>query len=95
MAFQLFFIENGDCGFAVVWHAKATLLAQHLTDAQLKQTFRLASRLKIASVYIQLSGRELDPTLARLAGLKVEQPASGVESVKICEWVPSSQFELV
>jgi len=39
----------------------------------------------MASVYIHLSGKDLDPTLARLAGLNAEQPINGVERVKTCE----------
>lgn len=66
-------------------HARATLLAQHLTDAQLKQHFGWRADSRMASVYIHLSGRDLDPTLARLAGLNVQQPINGVESVRICE----------
>jgi integrase/recombinase XerD len=57
-------------------HARATLLAQHLTDAQLKQHFGWRADSRMASVYIHLSGKDLDPTLARLAGLNAEQPPS-------------------
>lgn len=39
----------------------------------------------MASVYIHLSGKDLDPTLARLAGLTTEQPPNGIEKMKICE----------
>ena len=39
----------------------------------------------MASVYIHLSGKDLDPTLARLAGLTTEQPTNGLEKMKICE----------
>jgi integrase/recombinase XerD len=66
-------------------HARATLLAQHLTDAQLKQHFGWTADSRMASVYIHLSGKDLDPTLARLAGLTTEQPTNGLEKMKICE----------
>jgi hypothetical protein len=39
----------------------------------------------MASVYIHLLGRDLDPTLAKLAGLECEEPSNGVRKVKICE----------
>jgi ribosomal protein L40E len=39
----------------------------------------------MASVYIHLSGKDLDPTLARLAGLTSEQPTNGLQKMKICE----------
>jgi integrase/ribosomal protein L40E len=66
-------------------HARATLLAQHLTDSQLKQYFGWQADSKMASVYIHLSGKELDPTLANLAGLATEQVSNGVRKMKICE----------
>jgi integrase/recombinase XerD len=53
-------------------HARATLLAQHLTDAQLKQHFGWRADSRMASVYIHLSGKDPDPTLARLAGLNAD-----------------------
>ena len=66
-------------------HARATLLAQHLTDAQLKQHFGWRADSRMASVYIHLSGKDLDPTLARLAGLTTEQPTNELQKMKICE----------
>jgi integrase/recombinase XerD len=66
-------------------HARATLFAQHLTDAQLKQHFGWRADSRMASVYIHLSGRDLDPALAKLAGLEHEQPSNGLQKVKICE----------
>lgn len=66
-------------------HARATLLAQHLTDSQLKQYFGWQADSKMASVYIHLSGKDLDPTLASLAGLTTEPISNGVGKVKICE----------
>lgn len=39
----------------------------------------------MASVYIHLSGKDLDPALARLAGLTTEQATNGLQKMKICE----------
>jgi ribosomal protein L40E len=39
----------------------------------------------MASVYVHLSGRDLDPSLAKLAGLEQEEPSNGARKVKICE----------
>jgi ribosomal protein L40E len=39
----------------------------------------------MASVYIHLSGKDVDPALARLAGLTIEQPTNRLEKMKICE----------
>jgi len=66
-------------------HARATLLAQHLTDSQLKQYFGWQADSKMAAVYIHLSGKDLDPALARLAGLTTEQLPNEIGKVKICE----------
>jgi len=66
-------------------HARATLFAQHLTDAQLKQHFGWRADSRMASVYVHLSGRDLDPALAKLAGLEHEGPSNGVRKVRICE----------
>jgi integrase len=66
-------------------HARATLFAQHLTDAQLKQHFGWRADSRMASVYVHLSGRDLDPALAKLAGLEHEGPSNGVRKVKVCE----------
>jgi site-specific recombinase XerD len=66
-------------------HARATLFAQHLTDAQLKQHFGWRADSRMASVYIHLSGRDLDPALAKLAGVEHEEPSNGVRKVRICE----------
>jgi len=66
-------------------HARATLFAQHLTDAQLKQHFGWRADSRMASIYVHLSGRDLDPALAKLAGIKHEDAAIGVRKVKTCE----------
>ncbi len=66
-------------------HARATLLAQHLTDAQLKQHFGWRADSRMASVYIHLSGKDVDPALAKLAGIEDEQPATQARKMKTCE----------
>ena len=61
------------------------MFAQHLTDAQLKQHFGWRADSRMASVYVHLSGRDLDPSLAKLAGLEHEEPSNGVRKVRVCE----------
>jgi ribosomal protein L40E len=39
----------------------------------------------MASVYVHLSGRDLDPALAKLAGLEHEEASNGMRKVRICE----------
>ena len=51
-------------------HSRATLLAQHLTEAQLKQVFGWTQSSKMASVYVHLSGRDTDDALLQFNGIK-------------------------
>lgn len=48
------------CNPHIFRHSRATLLAQHLTEAQLKQVFGWTQSSKMASVYVHLSGRDND-----------------------------------
>jgi len=51
-------------------HSRATLLAQHLTEAQLKQVFGWTQSSKMASVYVHLSGRDTDDAMLQFNGIK-------------------------
>ena len=53
-------------------HSRATHLARHLTESQLNQFFGWSQGSRMAQIYVHLSGRDLDPALLRLAGLKSE-----------------------
>jgi integrase/recombinase XerD len=66
-------------------HARAALFAQHLTDAQLKQHFGWRADSRMASIYVHLSGKDLDPSLAKLAGLEQEEQPNAVRKVRVCE----------
>jgi len=54
-------------------HSRATHLANHLTEAQMKEHFGWVQDSKMASVYVHLSGRDVDKALLRLHGLEVEK----------------------
>jgi site-specific recombinase XerD/ribosomal protein L40E len=54
-------------------HSRATHLANHLTEAQMKQYFGWVQGSKMASVYVHLSGRDVDKALLRLNGIEVEE----------------------
>lgn len=47
-------------------HSRATYLAKHLTEAQLKQFFGWTQASDMASRYVHLSGRDIDETIKRL-----------------------------
>lgn len=50
-------------------HSRATALAQHLTEAQMKEYFGWVQASEMAAVYVHLSGRDVDGALLRLYGL--------------------------
>lgn len=54
-------------------HSRATHLANHLTEAQLKQLFGWVQGSDIASTYVHLSGRDIDKALLKLNGIAVEE----------------------
>ena len=60
-------------------HSRATHLACHLTEAQMKEHFGWVQASKMASVYVHLSGRDVDDALLRVYGLKKDDP-TGAES---------------
>jgi site-specific recombinase XerD/ribosomal protein L40E len=54
-------------------HSRATHLANHLTEAQMKQYFGWVQGSDMASVYVHLSGRDVDNALLKLNGLNVPE----------------------
>lgn len=53
-------------------HSRATHLANHMTEAQMKQYFGWVQGSNMASVYVHLCGRDVDKVLLKLNGIKVE-----------------------
>jgi len=54
-------------------HSRATFLAKHLTEAQMKEYFGWTQASDMAAVYVHLSGRDVDSALLKLAGKKVPE----------------------
>ncbi|MGB9659774.1 MAG: tyrosine-type recombinase/integrase [Nitrososphaerales archaeon] len=54
-------------------HARATHLANCLTEAQMKQFFGWIQGSDMASIYVHLSGRDVDDALLRLNGLSKDE----------------------
>lgn len=54
-------------------HARATHLCSHLTEAQMKEYFGWVQGSKMASVYIHLSGRDVDRALLKVNGIKINE----------------------
>ncbi|MCW4009704.1 MAG: site-specific integrase [Candidatus Bathyarchaeota archaeon] len=57
-------------------HSRATFLANHLTEAQLNHHFGWVQASNMASTYVHLSGRDVDGSLLKLQGIKVETAES-------------------
>lgn len=54
-------------------HSRATHLANFLTEAQMKQYFGWVQGSDMASIYVHLSGRDVDNALLKLNGIHVEE----------------------
>jgi integrase len=65
-------------------HARATFLAKHLTEAQMKEFFGWTQGSKMASIYVHLSGRDIDNALLSLYGISEKVKAEEKLEVKIC-----------
>ena len=51
-------------------HSRATEMAKHITEAQMNQLFGWVQGSRMPSVYVHLSGRDLDEDLLRLYGIE-------------------------
>lgn len=53
-------------------HARSTYLANHLTEAQMKEYLGWVQSSKMASIYVHLSGRDVDNALLKMHGIQIE-----------------------
>ena len=65
-------------------HTRATHLANKLTEAQMKQLFGWTPDSGMASVYVHLSGRDVDNALLELHGLRTQAQSEPKIKLKIC-----------
>jgi integrase len=54
-------------------HSRATFLAKHLTEAQMKEYFGWTQASDMAAIYVHLSGRDVDNALLKLAGKNISE----------------------
>lgn len=54
-------------------HSRATYLANHLTEAQMKEHFGWVQGSDMASVYVHLSGRDVDKALLKTYGISIDE----------------------
>ena len=68
-------------------HSRATQLASHLTESQMKVHFGWARASRMAAIYVHLSGRDVDDALLKLHGVKkeTEDTAGSPLSPKRCQ----------
>ncbi len=60
-------------------HSRATHLANHLTEAQMKEMFGWTRDSSMAATYVHLSGRDVDNALLSLNGIHIEKHDQGIE----------------
>ena len=67
-------------------HSRATELAKHLTEQQMKAVLGWTPGSDMASVYVHLSGQDTDDALLEAAGMKVkaEDAAPKVKACPVC-----------
>ncbi|RLI80892.1 hypothetical protein DRP04_07330 [Archaeoglobales archaeon] len=58
-------------------HARATHLANFLTKAQMKEFFGWVQDSDMASVYVHLSGRDVDRAILKLYGMEMDEDDNG------------------
>jgi ribosomal protein L37E len=63
-------------------HARATHLANFLTEAQMKQYFGWVQGSGMASIYVHLSGRDVDNALLKLNGISTTEDGKKEELLK-------------
>jgi len=66
-------------------HARATHLCNHLTEAQMKEYFGWTQDSSMASVYIHLSGRDVDKAILKVNGIELDDNKEENESLKPVE----------
>jgi len=65
-------------------HAAATYMANFLTEAQMCEYFGWKQGSKMPSIYVRLSGRDIDNRLLELHGLKPKHAERLEQTVRIC-----------
>jgi integrase/ribosomal protein L40E len=65
-------------------HAAATYMANFLTEAQMCEFFGWKQGSKMPSVYVRLSGRDIDNRLLELHGLKPKTNETLEQTIKVC-----------
>jgi site-specific recombinase XerD len=73
-------------------HSRATHLASVLTEAQLRIMFGWSKNSEMPAVYVHLSQRDVDPTLLKHYGIKLDEGTQENE-ILMCRKCPRCDFE--
>jgi len=67
-------------------HARATNLANHLTEAQMNEYLGWVQSSRMASVYVHLSGRDVDEALLKMHGIQTDDESgeNNILAPKVC-----------
>lgn len=66
-------------------HSRATYMANHLTEAQMKEYFGWIQGSDMAAIYVHLSGRDVDNAVLKIYGRSsAEQSEESILTPKIC-----------
>lgn len=67
-------------------HSRATHLANHLTEAQMKEFFGWTQGSDMAAIYVHLSGRDVDDAILNVYGMKTDKNRNeSILKPKICK----------
>ena len=58
-------------------HSRASFLANHLTESQLKEVFGWTQASRMASVYVHLSGKNTDSAILKVYGKVIDEEVKG------------------
>ncbi len=65
-------------------HSRATYMAQHLTEAQMKEYFGWGQDSRMAARYVHLSGKQVDDAVLRMCGLKKREEEKDILKREPC-----------
>ena len=78
-------------------HSRATFLARHMTEAQMKQYLGWVQSSSMAAVYVHLAGRDTDEAVERICGVENEEAKRDSilkpKECMRCRFVNPSEFE--
>jgi len=66
-------------------HSRATLLAKHMTEQELKVYLGWTASSEMASVYVHLSGKDVDDSILRMNGVKKDVQAEEGIRCQVCK----------